>query len=515
MVFTGSNPVGYASTQQCCLVYRERVVIMINALNQTMKLSFTQNGAVTYRSSDSDCLDLFFSVGALRNASDEAISKAVVRAYCENPEKTLKIIFYARDIREGLGERRFFRVALHTLGDFAPEAVIRNIRFISEYGRYDDLCALFGTASEKAAFEEVETRLEADISAMENGESVSLLAKWLPSVNASSEITRRYGKRLARHLGMSEKKYRKTLSALRKYLDILENRLRERDYTFKYDEQPSCAMFKYHQAFIRNDNERYNQYISDVSEGRAKINAAALYPYQVVRRALDAELTKDERRALDMTWKNLKDYGGGEENENALVVIDGSGSMYCDGILRPIDAALSLGIYFAERNKGVFADRFITFSQTPQLVKIKGRDIFEKVQYCSSFNEIANTNLEAVFELILDTAVKNKLSQQDMPSRLYIISDMEFDYCVYGGNNMPLFELMEEIYRANGYKLPTVVFWNVNSYGYNVPVTSSKTGVALVSGSSPVLFDMISSGEISAELIMENIIGRERYEKIA
>lgn len=488
---------------------------MINALKQTMNYSLTQNGAVTYCSSDSDCLDLFFAAGALRNAPDEEISNAVVRAYCENPEKTMKIIFYARDIREGLGERRFFRVAIHTLGDFAPEAVRRNIAFISEYGRYDDLCALFGTACEKAAFSEIETQLKADIFAMEHKENVSLLAKWLPSVNASSEKTRLYGKRLARHLRMSEKEYRKTLSKLRKYLDILENRLRECDYSFDYEAQPSCAMFKYHQAFTRNDNERYNKYIGDVAAGRAKINASALYPYQVVRKALAEEMTKAERRVLDITWKNLNDYGGGEENENAIAVIDGSGSMYSQGALRPIDAALSLGIYFAERNKGVFKNHFITFSHTPQLVKIKGRDIYEKVRYCSTFNEVANTNIEAVFELILNTAVKNKLSQKDMPSRLYIISDMEFDWCVHGGNNIPLFELMEEIYKAYGYKLPTVVFWNVNSYGYNIPVKSSKTGAALVSGASPMLFDMVSSGEISAELIMENIIGSERYEKIA
>lgn len=487
---------------------------MLNALEQNMNYTFTQNGAITYRSSNSDCLDLFFGVGAFRGADDDRISRAVIRAYCENPEKTMKIVFYARDIREGLGERRVFRVALHTLGDFAPEAVERNIGYISEYGRYDDLFALFGTASEKAAFSEIETQLKADISAMEKEESVSLLAKWLPSVNASSEKTKQYGKRLARYLGMSQMKYRKTLSALRKHLDILENRLRERDYSFDYETQPSCAMFKYQKAFIRNDNERYNKYIGDVFEGKAKINAA-IYPYQVVRKALEEDLSKDERRALDITWKNLNDYGGGKENENAIAVVDGSGSMYSNGVLRPIDAALSLGIYFAQRNKGAFANCFITFSHTPQLVKIKGRDIFEKVRYCSSFNEISDTNIEAVFELILNTAVKNKLSESEMPSRIYIISDMEFNGCVLGGNNVPLFELMEELYRANGYKLPTIVFWNVNNYGGNVPVTASKTGAALVSGASPVLFDMVSSGEISAELIMENIIGRDRYKKIA
>ena len=340
---------------------------------------------------------------------------------------------------------------------------------------------------------------------------ISLLAKWLPSVNASSKDTRNKGRRMASLLGMSEPMYRKTLSALRKYTDILENRLRERDYTFNYEVQPSCAMFKYRSAFIRNDGERYTEYLNKVNNGEAKLNAGRLYPYDIVRAVLKGGISVEGRLSLDTAWKALPDLTAAK-GENALAVIDGSGSMTwgMSGI-RPIDAALSLGIYFAEHNKGRFANHFITFSETPQLVEIKGRDIYEKTRYCASFNEVANTNLEAVFLLILKTAVKNCLKQSEMPERLYIISDMEFDCCVIGGNNDTLFDTMQKAYKKHGYSLPKIIFWNVSARQNNLPVTRSQTGAALVSGFSPALFDMVSGGDISPEKVMNDILSSDRY----
>ena len=361
---------------------------------------------------------------------------------------------------------------------------------------------------------------------MENGQPVSLLAKWLPSVNASSAKTCAAGRTVAKALGMTEKQYRHTLSALRKYTDIIENRLRERDYTFDYAKQASRAMFKYRKAFIRNDGERYQAYLGAVERGEAILHADALYPYDIIRACGGNDrspwktfrdisgLTAEERRSLDAAWKNLPVFGA--IGENALAVVDGSGSMYMTGCSpRPIDAALSLGIYFAEHNQGAFADHFITFSRKPQLVKIKGRDIAEKVQFCATYNEAANTNLEAVFDLILRTAVRNRISQNEMPARLYIISDMEFDSCVTGGGNQTLFAAMRNKYAAHGYRLPEIVFWNVASRHQNIPVSRSETGAALVSGASPAIFDMVIGGEISPEIVMEQIIGSERYAKIS
>ena len=494
---------------------------MLNLLKTQINLSYTENGALTNSTSGSDCLDLFFTSGALRNADEDEIEKKVVRAYAEDPEKTLKIIFFARDVRGGQGERRFFRTALKALARLAPEAVNRNAEYISEYGRFDDLLCLLRTPCEDKAIDIIKKQLFTDIDNMHHGRPASLLAKWMPSINASCHQTVLDARRIASRLGYSERVYRKILSALRRYTDITENRLRERDYTFDYGKIPSYALFRYQAAFLRNDNKRYTEFLKNVKSGNAAVHSAALFPYDIVRKCLgevqrgylkSSELSEEEKAYLDEAWKALSDHSGTEENENAIAVIDGSGSMYCDCCgVRPADAAFSLGLYLAERNKGAFGGHFITFSRRPQLIEVKGEDIYSKVQYCRSFDEIANTDLEAVFRLLLDTAVNNKLSQNELPSKIYIISDMEFDRCVSGGNNDTMFEAMKRLYERNGYSLPDVIFWNVNSRQRNIPVTRSQTGAALVSGFSPAIFDMVKSKDISPEKIMNDIIFSERY----
>ena len=485
---------------------------MLDFLKKESAVTYTENGALAYSTTGNECLDLFFRAGAMRGADEKDISNLVIRAYTENPEKTMKILFYVRDIRQGLGERRFFRTAIKALLKCYPDAVERNIPFFAEYGRYDDLMTVIGSSCESTAVDEIKKQLNSDIEAMQKNENVSLLAKWLPSVNASSAETKTLGKRTAKLLGMNEKKYRQTLSALRKYIDIIENRLRESDYTFEYSKMPSCSMFKYRKAFLRNDNERYCKYLESAMNGKEKLNASVLYPYEIIRQCLCGQ-DKNEILSLDATWKNLPDYA--DNNENAIAVIDTSGSMTwgCAGV-RPIDVALSLGIYFAEHNKGTFANHFITFSENPRLIEIKGKDIYEKVKYCMKFTEYANTNLEGVFNLVLNTAVKNKVPAEEMPSKIYIISDMEFDYCIEGGNNSTLFNAMQRKYKNNGYKLPDIVFWNVNSHQENMPVNMSDTGATLVSGFSPVVFDMTISGDMSPISIMEKVISSERYAKI-
>ncbi len=490
---------------------------MLNYLKQESNFTATENGALTHTSSQSDCLDLFFRSGGMREADRGEIETVVLRAYAENPLTAMRILFYIRDVRGGLGERRFFRIAMETLAAHAPDAVRRNIGLFAEYGRFDDLCVLLGTACEPDALRVIAQQLREDYAAMEAGKPASLLAKWLPSVNASSAKTCAAGKRIARAMHMTEKQYRKMLSALRQYTDIIENRLRVSDYTFRYEAQTSGAMFKYRKAFIRNDETRYTEYLNAVQKGEATMHAGTLYPYEIVQRCLRfgarQPLTAEERLSLDTAWKSLPAYGSG--SENALAVIDGSGSMYRQTSPSPISAALSLGIYFAEHNRGAFANHFITFSARPQLVEIKGQDIFEKVQYCARYHEVANTDLEAVFLLILRTAVRNRLPQSEMPAKLFIISDMEFDFCVTGGNQMTLFDAMQKLYRQNGYTLPQIVFWNVASRQENIPVTRSQTGAALVSGASPSVFDVVINGKTTPEAIMYSVVERERYMKIS
>ncbi|MBE6958086.1 MAG: DUF2828 family protein [Ruminococcaceae bacterium] len=484
---------------------------MLEYMKMEANHTYTENGAVTHATTYSDCLDLFATVGALRRADGQEIVKRFVRAFTENPDLAMKTIFFARDVRGGLGERKVFRVCMQWLAHNASGTVRKNLPYVAEYGRWDDLLCLLGTPCEQDALQLIQKQLASDLEAMDTGEAVSLLAKWLPSVNASNAQTVAYAKRIARFLGMTDAAYRKTLVKLRKHIRILENNLRQKDYTFDYAKQPSKAMFKYRKAFQRNDGERYSDYLGKVARGEAKLHTGTLTPYEIITPLLQRYVDEQEAFAIDGTWNALEDFTG---DENALVVIDGSGSMYGGGNPMPATVALSLGIYFAERNTGAFRNHFITFSTRPRLVEIKGQTIADKVRYCAGFNEVANTNIQKVFELILATAVKHKVPQNEMPSTLYIISDMEFDWCTENAE-LTNFEYAKGIFADAGYQLPRVVFWNVDSRNAQQPVTQNEQGVALVSGCTPRIFNMLKSGMMSPLGYMLEILGAERYKNIA
>ena len=484
---------------------------MLKFLKKEANMTYTENGAATYRSTQSECLDLFAMIGALRRESDEEITNRFLRAYAEDSDLAMKTLFFARDIRGGIGERRVFRTILKWLAANEPQSLEKNIQYIVEYGRYDDLLALMGTTCEGKALQQIKKQLTADCAALEAGDSISLLAKWLPSVNASNDDTVRQAKRIARAMGMNDAQYRKTLSALRAKLGIIENNLRKKDYTVDYFKQPSKAMFKYRKAFMRNDGERYGNFINRVAEGVEQIHTGALTPYEMIKPFFNRGSISDaERTAIDATWKAQEDFTG---EENALVVIDGSGSMYGGADPIPATVALSLGIYYAERNTGAFQNHFITFSENPKLVEIKGKDIYEKVRYCHQFNEVANTNIQRVFELILKTAVKNRVPQKDMPAKIYIISDMEFDYCTEDCS-LTNFEYARQLFAEHGYHLPEVVFWNVASRNQQQPVKVNDKGVALVSGCNPRIFSMLKAGILSPYAFMMDVLGSERYAAI-
>ncbi|MDD6033189.1 MAG: DUF2828 family protein [Oscillospiraceae bacterium] len=485
---------------------------MLNFIKDEANRTFTENGAAAYGSTGTDCLDLFAAIGALRSADEEDIRRRFIRAFTENPDLAMKTLFFARDIRGGLGERRVFRICLRWLAENQPASVRKNLIHVSEFGRWDDLLVLLNTPCEQQACELIRRQLEADLVSLEKGEGVSLLAKWLPSVNASNEETVRSARRIARFLGMDERTYRKTLVRLRERIRILENDLRQRNYTFDYSKQPSKAMFKYRKAFFRNDGERYREFLEKVSRGEAGLHADTLMPYELVEPYLDCfgsmrSMSEEEKQALNATWASLPRFGSGE---NALAVIDTSGSMYMGGKPLPASVALSLGLYFAEHNTGAFRNHFIEFSGRPQLIEIKGDTFADRLCYISSFNEVANTNLEAVFKLILKAAVRHRVPQEELPSALYIISDMEFDSCVADADET-VFQNARSTFAAHGYQLPKVIFWNVQSRNLQQPVTWNEQGVALVSGCTPRLFDMVTSGQLSPLQYMLDILGAERY----
>ena len=481
---------------------------MLEFLKREANKTYTENGSVTYRSTGRDCLDLFATIGALRRESEQEITARFLRAYAEDPDLAMKILFYGRDVRGGLGERRVFRILLRWLAVSKPESVVRNLPYVAEYGRWDDVLVLLDTPCRAEALALLKQQFDADLAALSSDGDVSLLGKWLPSVNASNDETVRAAKQIANAFGLSDRDYRKTLTKLRAQIRILENNLRERDYTFDYSKQPSKAMFKYRKAFLRNDAERYGAFMQRVSTGEVKLNTGALYPYEIIEKAYHCD--DAERLSLDATWRALADY---TQDENALVVADGSGSMYWGGKPMPAAVAQSLAIYFAEHNRGAFRNHFITFSMNPRLVEIKGRDIVDKARYCETFNECANTNIQKVFELVLNAAVRNRVLQKDLPSTLYIISDMEFDSCAAGAS-LTNFEYAAKLFRQAGYRLPNVVFWNVSSRNQQQPVTMNEQGVALVSGCSPRIFSMVMEGSLDPFTFMLSVIDTERYAPI-
>ena len=488
---------------------------MLDALKEESNKTYTrtENDAATYASSGSDVLDFFAAAGALRAAGEAEIIVRFTRAFAEHPLYALRTLFYARDVRGGLGERRLFRVLLRHLAFAAPASLEKNLKFVPGYGRWDDLLVLLDTPLEAAAVHLIRAQLEKDLRAAWEENPISLLAKWLPSVNTSSRAARRQARRLAVLFGLSEADYRRMLVRLRRRIALIENALRTRDYTFDYAKQPSKAMFKYRAAFWRNDVERYKAFLSRVEHGEEQLHTGTLYPYEIIRplsAAVTPQIPKEEARTLDVTWSALPDYTHGE---NALVVLDGSASMYGGGEPLPACVALSLAVYFAERNEGAFRDHFITFSHKPRILQIKGATIVERVHYCKSFDEVANTNLEAVFRLLLRAAVKNRVPQEELPSVLYIITDMEFDACTVDAD-VTNFERSKELFAEAGYALPRIVFWNVQSRSRQQPVTMNEQGVMLVSGCSPSIFSMVVDGRITPYEYMEQVLCGERYAAI-
>lgn len=494
---------------------------MRNEIKQEANMTLTENGAVTYTSTGSACLDLFATIGALRRESDTEIITRFIRAYTEDANLAMKLLFFARDIRGGLGERHVFRTIFAWLATNAPSSVKKNIAYVAEYGRFDDLLVLLDTPCETAMLSFLRAQFEMDLSNLKNGNCISLLGKWLPSVNASNRQTICNAKKIAKSFGINDAKYRKATTALRAQIHIIENYLREKDYRFDYEKQPSRAMFKYKKAFMRNDKERYSAFLSRVASGKSNLHADNIAPYELIEPYLSTnwywkqncflrDITPDEKNALNATWQSLPTFG---TNENALAVIDTSGSMYCDAKPLPAAVALSLGLYFAEHNKGIFHNHFIEFSARPQLIEIKGDTFVDQLRYLTTFSEIADTNLEAVFDLILKTAIKNRLPQKELPTKLIIISDMEFNACVKNASAVN-FKNAQKKYKSNGYQLPKIIFWNVASRNRQQPVTMNEQGVILISGATPRIFSMVAGGHLSPYTFMMEVLESARYSKI-
>lgn len=513
----------------------------MNAVRQTLdneyNVSITENGAVGYRTTGKDLLDLNFAIASLRKMSDAEVSNRFMKAFCEDQILAMKWLFYARDARQGVGERRLFRVVLADLVKSNPDMVIPVINLIPEYGRFDDLwCLLDNAESAKVIYQIVDNQLKRDWENMAARKPISLIAKWMPSINASSAKTKEYGKKLCKALKMTEREYRKALSRLRNYLDVVEVKMSDKNWSeIKYEAVPSRANLIYNGAFLRNDEARRREYLGKLEKGETKINASTLFPHDIVHKYMSGGLwsqnLKAKDAAIEALWKALPDTVKG--CGNTIVVADGSGSMTSrvdsNSSVSALDVANALAIYFAEHSSGDFKDKYITFSENPQFVDFsKAKTLHDKLQIALTHNEVANTNIEAVFDLILTTAVNNRMSQEDLPKNILIISDMEFDGCAttsasrkgrwgYVTKVSPdkrLFEVIAKKYADAGYKMPRLVFWNVNSRTGTIPVKENDLGVALVSGFSVNVAKMVMSGKTDPFECLLETLNSERYAPI-
>jgi hypothetical protein len=500
-----------------------------STLNNEYNVSLTENGAVGYRTTGKELLDLNFAVASLRKMSDAEVANRFRKAFCEDNVLAMKWLFYARDVREGIGERRLFRVVLEDLVKSNPEMVIPVINLIPEYGRYDDLwCLLDNAEAAKTIYTMVDKQLVADMRNMENKKSISLLAKWLPSSNASSDKTKKYAKQIYKALGLTEREYRKMLSAFRKYLDVVEVKMSDKNWSeIKYEAVPSRANLIYNSAFLRNDEERRREYLSKLEKGETKINASTLFPHDIVHKYMNYRYLKPKDATIEALWKALPDTVKG--CGNTIVVADGSGSMTTtvdnhSGVTA-LEVANALAIYFAEHSSGQFKDKYITFSERPQFVDFSHcNSLHAKIQTAMSHNEVANTNIEKVFDLILTTAINGRMRQEDLPQNVLIISDMEFDSCAtcgessrggwYSNVNRPtqkLFDVIAQRFANAGYMMPKLCFWNVNSRTGTVPVKENELGVALVSGFSVNVAKMVMSGSVDPFECLLETLNSERY----
>jgi hypothetical protein len=488
------------------IIIKGVVIHMLNHLQNHFNQTTTENGAFAYKSTKSDVLDLFSMGGAFRNRTDNEVAELFSNAFSENPLLAMKTLFYLRDVKGGQGERRFFRVALKHLANHNPQALEKNLHLVPQFGRWDDLWVLLEDRKLRTAVADlVRRQLVKDT----HSDNPSLLAKWMPSENASSRQTKKYAKILREHYGVDAKSYRKLLSKLRKQISLVETKLTEKNYeAIEYDKLPSKAGMIYRNAFLRNDENRYREFLDALSLGTKKVNAGTLYPYEITSKAM-ASWNREDVQLLDGMWKNLPDYIG-DKKENSIAVVDVSGSM--SG--RPMEVAISIGLYLAEKNKGIFHNNFFTFSETPQLVTVKGSNIVEKVQNMRRANWGYSTNIESVFNQILDVAVMYNVPQEEMIDKLYIISDMQFNQAD-GNAKAHIFKRLEKKFAEHGYKLPSLVFWNVDARETNTPFTQNDFGVQLVSGFSPSIFTSLMTGEVTTPYdLMLEVINSERYAEV-
>ena len=482
--------------------------MFLNALKEETNFTLTTNGAVAHKSTSNKLMDLFAMGAAYRWRDDSDCILLFKEAYEENPEYALKCLFYIRDILDGAGERKFFRICFKWLAQNYPEVAHRNMRFVPMLGRWDDLYCLVDTPIQKDMFKFMKDQFELDLIS----KTPSLIAKWLKSPNTSSKESVALARLTYTAFGMSERDYRRALSYLRKKINVLERLMSANEWDkIEFDKIPSAAGLKYRNAFAKHEVTRA-KYAAFAKDKKTKVNAKALFPYQVVKKAIELDVYNNiedtERLMINKYWDNLTDYFN-SATLNALCMVDTSASMFGD----PINIAISLGLYCAERAKGPFANHYISFSSRPQLIECRGVDFYDKVQRIYRTDLCENTNIRACFDLLLNTALDHHMKQEDLPQNIIIVSDMQVD-CAdeqFVFHKTTLMECIRRKWALAGYKMPHLIYWNVNAIENTI--LDSDPDVSYVSGASPSIFESILTGKTGYELMM-NTLNKDKYKEI-
>ena len=513
----------------------------MDALTNNEK-SYTANDGTAYRTSGSTLVDLNFSVPSLRNVAVNFYGKSThdryfygadsameavealrlfITSYDEDPLYTMKWLMYARHIKLGLGERDVFRMMLTKIGNLYPEMALQFIigTELWNYGRWDDVLRIFFDTTSGILHDGlgalIANQFRRDVIACGLGDSISLLAKWMPSNNTSSKQKRSEAVILQSLLHLSAREYRKTLSRLREHLAVVDRKASLNQWNdINYNHVPSKANLKYRNAFLKHDEERRKAYLTSLQKGddAVKINANSMFLYDIVQAYIDnnscwRNILRPYDETLEQLWhaqESPKDY------DDILVIRDGSGSMgqqlSGNSSVTALSVADSIALYCSQHNKNEsFRNRFITFSNRPQMVDISMcQTLRDKLRRLHRFDDYSNTDIEATFDLILDIAVKNHLHQNELPSACLIISDMQFDQATKHEDNTTVIESCRQKFKALGYTMPRLIFWNVSVYAHNtIPVQMHPSGVILVSGFSKSIVDMVVSREVNPETALK------------
>ena len=492
-------------------------------LLQQQGTTFTLNGAVLNDTSGSKLVDINSCIPELRRLAIKKDYKELYRlfnaAYKENSEYALRWLLYLRDIKSGIGERQSFRALLIAIGIYDSILLNKILTLdLPSFGRYDDIISIFNevnATTQDIIVSFIKLQLQKDIQAVYTG-NISLLAKWLPSINTSNKSQCRLAKTLAKRLHATPKEYRQTLSILRKVINIVEDQMRRNDWSnICYEHVPSKANLKYKHAFLRHDLDRRLQYLNEVQHGNKVIHASTAFPSDIVNQYIDRfSSIKPYDLTLENMWNNLQTYDGFHDT---VIVRDGSGSMGSNipgSTITALTVADALTLYCCQNNKGQYKDKFITFSSNAKIVDISDcKTLRDKLMELHRHNDCSNTNIQNVFDLILRTAVRNNCSQEDLPRSVLIISDMEFDACTYRTPRLEeLFTSIGEEYHAAGYELPRLIFWNVNSHTNGIPLNRHKSGTILMSGYSQTLLQMAMSSQTSPLKVLIETLSHQRYD---